>query len=202
MRVEHTVIYSINELTDEAREKAHAEYLEKYYHGPRWDAENRESLYEFCEEFPIDADYWKYGSGYAEIGPKMRYRDFDKCVWELTGLRLRTWLINNYESLLWSPVKFRLPSGKARVSRVLKRRSSCQFTGHCMDDELMNPIWEFINNPRGGVTLEDILNHCLQSWVHTCRSDCEYEESMEAFVEHADANGIEFYSDGRWYIST
>jgi hypothetical protein len=201
MRVEHVVLFKVDELTEEAQYKAHEAWVNEC-HEIVWAEENRESLKAFCREFPVEAKNWWYDVGNGGITPVMGYGFIEDEVWELTGLRLRTWLINNYGHVLTEGRYFSIVIStnpyryKAKRSKAILEESCCPFTGYCMDESLLAPIREFIRKPDGR-TLEDLLTKCLWSWVDACREDAEYQVSFEYFVEHARANEYEFTADGR-----
>jgi len=202
MRVEHIVICKLHELTEEAQDKAHEEYLERFgWDIPAWREENRESLEEFCKVFPVKAKNWSYGYR-TDITSVIEFSAYDDDVWDLTGLRLRTWLINNFEEWLYKGKYIHIVTNlkpysyKSKHSKAIIEPSCCPFTGYCMDENLLDPIRKFIKEPDGR-TLEDLLNECLWSWVNACQEDYEYEMTFEFFKEHAEANEWEFYQNGK-----
>lgn len=198
MRVEHTIIFKIDELSETAQQKAWEKSLQHF--DMPWADENRQSLEAFCKEFPVKAKDWCYGDR-ADIVPVMEFSQYDDAVWELTGLRLRTWLLNNFDHVLYAgkyisktystlPYRYRF-----RHSKAIIEESCCPFTGYCMDETLLDPIRKFIKTPDNR-TLEDLLGECLWSWVYACQEDYEYQSSFECFIEDARANEWEFNESG------
>lgn len=201
MRVEHVVYFRLHELPEEVQEKAHENYLNQG-HEIAWADENRQSMEEFCKVFPVDAKDWQYGLCQLYVTPRMRYSEYADEVWDMTGLRLRTWLLNNFDGVLWKGKYFSLTTNTSpyryvhRYSKAIIERASCPFTGYCMDDNLMDPIHKFIEKPDSR-TLEDLLSECLWTWIHACQSEVEHQNSFEYFKDAAEINEWEFDQHGK-----
>ena len=195
MRTIETLVYEFHELSETAQQRAYEKSLDSFEMS--WTSENSESLAEFCREFPVTAKDWSYGNA-ASISSVIHYGEYEKEVWELSGLRLRTWLLNNFHNVLYKGKYIHLPIQGRHVfkySKAMIEESCCPFTGYCMDDTLMDPIWGFIRKPDNR-TLEDILGECLWSWVQACQKDYEWQTSFDAFKEDCEANKWEFTEDG------
>jgi hypothetical protein len=135
----------------------------------------------------------------------------DDNILELSGLRLRTWFINNFQ-FLWKPkyigclktneyIKHNRIKSPINVNSVGNRfnpyYSGCQLdnccvlTGMCYDDDFLKPIYDFIKKPTK-YNLEDVINECFESLKTTIENEIEYRESEEAILETIEANGYEF----------
>ena len=212
MRIKQIKLYSISELSEDARESAYEEWLQsaEYF----WGDENRDTLDAFERIFPVHVK--DFGYGYRTgISWNMTDLDFEE-VLEFTGIRLLKWIINNYWHELFKP-KYR----KSIENHTIKHRrikhetlsngqihstyhsgifydNCCILTGYCIDDDILQPLYEFIKNPDGR-TLEDLMNDCLHAWVFACNADYEASMTIEFFVDHAKANDYEFTADGKLY---
>lgn len=198
-----TTVYDFDELTDEAKEKALDELRTWDLYG--WHDENRASLYEWAKAFGAsvaDYSYGLWGHSYAVVRPGEDP--------ELTGLRLRTWVINNYGHVLTQPQGFgpyvEQPSGtyrKRRVSRIMVERASCPFTGYCTDDILLAPVYNFVykynEREHGGMVWQDLLQECADAWVSACVSDLEYSQSDEYLMEEIEQNEYTFTETGEYH---
>lgn len=199
MRVEHTIIFKIDELSEKAQRKAWEKSLEHF--DMPWDDENQQSLIAFCERFPVDAKNWCYGDR-ADITPVMNYDEVHADMWWRDGLRLRTWLLNNHGHVLCAGKYINKTYGilprhhRWRRSKALIEESCCPLTSYCKDENLLDPIRAFIKVPDNR-TLEDLLGECLWSWVNACQKDYEYQTSFECFLEDARANEWEFNKHGK-----
>lgn len=203
MRTVSKEIYEINELSEDAVDNAYYKWLET--HDYLFDMDNQKTLDEFLNIFPVRVTHWEYG-GYTT--PYIRwefsddvcyYADFE-AVEELTGNRLRTWLLNNYVYKYLESPKVYWGKGlkKKRFSRV-QNDNSCVLTGYYLDDEILRPLYDFIDKPDDDSTLEDIMDRCLNQWVKVCQDDYEGVTSKEYFIEESIELGWEYYEDGSRY---
>lgn len=199
MRTISVNLYQFSELSEEGKENAIEKWREKgieYF----WADEAFESLRKFCEEFNMDfhnASYSQYSIA------DCRTNNIDDNILELSGIRLRTYILNNHYDILFEPkhygeYKKNLNSNNwkyKRYSRIQYIETSCPFTGYCGDEDLLTPIRNFIKTPNKS-DFESLLTDCISSWVESANSDCEYQESDEAIIETIEANDYEFDSEG------
>lgn len=186
MRKIETTIYSFSELSDSAKQRAMDEFYSAGWE-PAWSYENLSSLKEF---------YKLFGN---LISPGLRNWsdtrfDGNSDVLELSGIRAMKYLWNNYHDDLFKG-KFYYRNGKSRYSKVQRDNTSCVLTGFCMDDDILQPIYDFLKKPDRR-TIEDLLQECVESWRIASERDEEYQQSEEYFTEEADANGWEFTEGG------
>ena len=74
-------LYRITELSGEAKEKAHNEWLcNRYFYG--WTHENRQTLNTFCERFGIVCRNWRYDACNYSYDYRSRQED---CIDRLNG---------------------------------------------------------------------------------------------------------------------
>ena len=211
MRTETTTktIYKFDELSEEVKEEANNLRLRNGDSNP-WSDEHRESLKQFSDLFPVTIVGWQYDSCSGWINIKLNEDSLQEGVSDLEGLRLRTWIMNNYGHVLYTKkTKFytKNKDGERQMnsvggttftytSKIQEERSSCPFTGYCGDESLLDPIHKFIANPSSGTTLEDLMQECGNSWIAEGVSDEENFQSLEWFADHAEANEYEFDEDG------
>lgn len=193
MRTETIIrtLYTYSELSPAAQEQAYEEWIES---GPEyfWESENRASLTEFCATFPVKVTDYEYG-GYRPGHISWKFTESGD-VAELSGVRLRTYLLNRYASIFRRLKQYR-KGDYLRYSRMQFEAKDCPFTGYCMDESLLRHIRAFIQKPDSR-TFYDLLNDCLNEWVTDCAADVEYQQSEEQFAELAEANGYEFTENG------
>ena len=95
-------LYRITELSEEAKEKAHNEWLcNRYFYG--WTHENRQTLNTFCERFGIVCRNWRYDACNYSYDYRSRQED---CIDRLNGWRLAAYLMNNHWNDLYTPKYF------------------------------------------------------------------------------------------------
>lgn len=187
MRTETISIYQFSELSEEAKREA----LDKFeaFTDHIWD-DAHETVKKFCDEFYIKTGHnsWlDYSSN-----------KFDDPINELTGVRLRTWLINNYGHLFTEgkPFGYYLGGGKYKHrSKVIFVNTCCPFTGVCYDEDILQPLRDFIKKPDNS-NLDDLFYDCFETLRNSIESEIEYRNSDEAKQEDIEANGYEFYEDG------
>lgn len=162
-------LYSIDELSDDARERA-IEHYRRYVTPDTipWADEYRDSLTAFCEEFSIeldrDGDYWR--------------SSMDENVLNLSGNRLRTYIVNNYSAIL---------------------AGDCPFTGFCADESLLLPIRQFVARPEPGTDFDDLLRTCCYSLSRAWQNEQEYFFSDESILETIRINEYRFTENGKLY---
>ena len=222
-RTIRTKIYKFQELPEAGKEQAiqkWRERTEEYF----WQDENRESLEAFEKVFPITISTWSYNGQGSGVSFSIHSSEIE----ELKGIRLATYLWNNYRDEIYSkkylkswvtaqPVKHRkvksvLCSVKAGwhnpdligsyyntyYSSELETYN-CPLTGYCMDNELLDPMWKFLDKPDKHTDFDDLLRSCFDSWITACEKDIEWQNSDEYISEHLIANEYEFTADGRLY---
>lgn len=213
MRIIETKAYKFNELSDEAKENAINEYRKQgiEYH---FQSENSDTLEKFCDIFPVKVTDYSYG-GYSHSYINWDYKGDDNAR-ELSGIRLMKYIINNYSRYIYKGkyystnlkenreynhpnIKNKLLSNKkifhAFYSRIQKD-NCCVLTGYCIDDDILQPIYDFLKSPKEHITFEDLLGDCLESWVIACKNDCEHCESDEYITDMIEANDYEFNENG------
>ena len=186
-------LYQITELSEEAKEKAHNEWLySRYFYG--WTDENRQTLDTFCERFGIVCRNWRYDACNYSYDYRSRQED---CIDSLSGWRLATYLMNNHWNDLCTP-KYFWKGMKGRKSRIFVD-TCCPLTGYYIDDCILDPIYKFLKSPTENVTFDDLMNDCLDSFFRACRDDMESTQTLEYFTEESNANNWEYLSDGNLF---
>jgi len=193
-------IYKFSELPEETQEKIILSWRDNddYF----WSSENKDTLDAFEEIFPVKIKKWEYDYH--------NFIDFDftetKEIENLTEQRLATYLWNNYKKKLFKG-KYYSNTGyyddkkqyhyKKRYSKIILEHS-CVLTGYCIDDDILEPIYKFLDKPTN-INFYDLMNDCLQSWVYACNKDYEYWLSEESIKEDILNNDYDFTEDGKIY---
>jgi hypothetical protein len=129
--------------------------------------------------------------------------NFDRCSnnayqYDLTGLRLRKFIINNFYSNLYESKLIYKKRYKVRKSKLFKNRC-CVLTGVCYDESILQPVYNLIenySNEYDSLTFEQLIRDCLYSLRKDIDSEIEYNQSEEAILETIDANDYEFDANG------
>ena len=210
-------LYKFEELSEEAKQTAISEYRGKGIDTQYMYDEAYESVKAFNELFGL-----REGN--------RSWLDFDTTnidvpVYEMEGLRLRTWLMNNVWSEIFTPkwiASIETASSTAMVkhNRVKPKllsngvvynpyysgyqlECSCPFTGLCYDMDLLDPVLNFIayKSPEcfNRMDFDDLLTECFSTLKNTLESEVEYANSDEAIEEAIEANDYDFTEYGKTY---
>jgi hypothetical protein len=143
--------------------------------------------------------------------------NFDDNVSELTGLRLRTYIINNFGAQLYNGKYYSLwsktdvtfkhhkdgyPVLKSRHSKVFFD-NSCVLTGVCYDDSILHTIYEIIEKyseaKHGNTTIDELFDDCFAELKKDIESEEEARNGDDYLIEQIEANEREFYANGKPY---
>ena len=190
-------LFILDELKDEARQRAYSDWLAKGYDYP-FASDNRHTLDAFCALFGIVCTRYSYDSTMYNYSFHTRQ---EEDVEQLAGIRLQTYLYNNFYSGIFKSKTYRTKDcQKKRESRVFVN-SECPLTGFIMDDIILQPLYDFLQRPDGR-TFKELMRDCLCAFFRSCHDDCEYCESEEHFKDESLQNDWEYLSDGTLFKET
>lgn len=193
MKVITKTIYNIDELSESAKEKAYSNWqnISEY----PWGNDNMATLTAFEKIFPVEISGWEYGY-YKYIKFNMTCENE---IENLSGVRLMKYIYNNYYNRITNGKCFGKVDNKYQYKQRLSNiivDTCCALTGYCIDDYILNPIFDFLKSPSENITFRDLMEDCLESWLCACHADYEHYFSMENFIEECELNHYEFYNDG------
>lgn len=212
-------LYKFNELSEEAKQNAIENFRNK---GSVYTDYIYDEAYETVKEF-----HKVFGTNLGRHSWLDAGINFDDNILDLTGLRLRTWIINNFYSDLfrrkylgWSkaeigkscnPRKHRMKKFSTDYKGALscsywsntQKEKTCVLTGVCYDMDLLDPIYNFIawNNPKNDVVqdIESLIDECFESLRTSIEKEVEYRNSNEAIAENLEDNDYDFTENGELY---
>lgn len=202
MRTETIVVCSISELSKDAQKVAHTEYLNsgfEYF----WLGEYLDSLKKFAACFNLKIKKYSLGAYQCSVDYSIVWDCYSakyshsEVIENMSGIRLARYIHNNFYWCMYENKTF-WKGDKKRKSKIQKV-CDCPFTGYCGDMGLLDPILKFLAKPDKNVTFANLLSQCIDSFVKAVESDCEHQESLQYFIEHAEANEYEFTEDGKRY---
>lgn len=183
-------IYSYEELTEKAKEKARIDWLKDayFYYGDDLIA----SLKSFKNEFPIQIHYWEYDEWSCHVSYEILLDDYEDYEFDededkediielYRGEELKKYLVEYYE-------KFTEDT----------QEKCCPLTGCCSDYAVLDPIYKFIQNPTD-IDFRELLESCIENFEDVIVKRYECFNSKEYFKEECYACGFEFYEDGTRY---
>lgn len=194
MKTKTITTYSIKELSEEARDHAYYDWIEG--HEYPWAKENQDTLEAFAKIFPVNIRDWSYGGRGEGVTFDMTC---DDNIAGLSGLRLATYIQNNYGYRIFTP-KFIGSLTRKKFTPVyskITREASCPLTGYIADHYILDPIYDFLQKPDNVTTFKELIHYSLDSWIKRCNEDSEATSSMEFFEEEAEANEWEYDENGR-----
>jgi NADPH:quinone reductase-like Zn-dependent oxidoreductase len=193
MKTKTINIYEYAELSEEAKQKAYNKWSQGVDYG--FELENRKTLNKFADIFNIRISEFQYDCHNKYIKYEINL-GFD--VLEMKGVRLSKYIWNNYKNNLFVGKSYY----KTSVSGKHKRRKSkiilddcCVLSGYFMDNEILEPIYNFLKSYDKEIDFETLLDNCLDSWLNACTNDYEYNFSEENFIENY-ASEKEYLIDG------
>ena len=147
----------------------------------------------------------------------------DDDILNLSGLRLRKYLLNNFGATLYQrkylknggisdnfkkyhPMRKQREilencenKGKISVSyysNIFVSENECNLTGVCYDYDIMQPIYDFLKNPDQNTNFNDLIDQCFEAINKTVKNEIDYLNSDEAIKETLTNNDYEFTKDG------
>lgn len=193
MRTIRTKIYKFSELTEDAKQTA----IDLFRPTENvWQKENYESLQEFAALFNLQLNRSNYG-----VAIRLGNIDYNPC-----GVKLATWLWNNYADRIYSKKQYWICNGvpncvgvnaKHRNSAIFIITDGCPLTGYYMDNQILEPIFEYMKKPSERMDFESLMNECFEAWRVACDKDFEFQCSDEQVIDNIESNKIEFYANGQ-----
>jgi hypothetical protein len=148
-----------------------------------------------------------------------RTNNIDDSILELTGLRLQKYIYNNFGFKLFKPAfigslksnelknHYRIRSKKLSNGNVfnpyysaIKKETCCVLTGVCYDDDILQPIYDFLNlRTFDSTNFAKLLNECFYSLKKSIENEIHYRNSDESIIEEIECNDFDFLKDGTQY---
>lgn len=189
MKTIQVELFKFHELSAEARQVAIENYRSdnSANESMAWQGEFNASRKAFLAVFGLDGG---------------RYTSLPSETDELTGVRLATYIWNNYvPELEEKRVTFLKPVGsknnKKRYSNIFVSRN-CVLTGVCYDNYFADGIWEFLKKPCPHTTLEELIESCVDEANRLREDDVDEAYSNDELVAQGlEAADFDFYANGK-----
>lgn len=190
-------LFNIAELEGEAVEKAYTDWLAKGQEYP-YAAFNSNTLEAFCNLFRVACTYYRYDSQTYHYRFHTKYEESTE---ELSGIRLRTFIYNNFHYGLYYPKTYWMKDNKKKRKSRISVVFECPLTGFIMDKIMLQPLMEFLQHPDKR-NFKELMGDCLEAFFRSCRDDCEYCESEEYFKDESHRRNWEYLKDGTLFKET
>lgn len=190
-------VYKFEELSKEAQEKAHEEYLQCV--GYHWNDEALGTLQAFAKKFDITIKDYSIDTYNVYVSWSFDFSDEEKE--ERKAIKLYKYLQNNIidtieKGKFYSVGKYGKDgkySYKSRNSKILKE---WDLTGYCIDYDILEPLKKFMSHIEN-INLETLIDRCIKSWGEAVKSDMQEQESFEHYKEICQINDYYFTIDGK-----
>lgn len=222
MKTKTINVYSFDELNEDAKEKAINYYRDNYSSDDSdfISDEVTSTLDKFCDLFNIT---W-HNMDYCEMYRSEWKLNLESDILELSGLRLQKYIWNNYKTDLFKGKYYKSWSTEnkiihRKVKSIFKSKKtgwhdesqhgkywnvyygltlehSCVLTGMCYDEDVLQPIYNFLDKPNIRTDFETLLNDCLHSLGHSVCSEIESRYEDGYIIEQIQANEYEFDEGG------
>ena len=201
MKTETITLYSYDELSDKAKDVARDWFLSDSHDDF---SEAIDSLHAFEKVFPIKVKDWNYGWGGQWVS--FSFLGNDDIV-TLCGWRLATYIWNNYRNDIYKGKYFSTKMSwidgkchyKYRHSKIILESGSCPFTGTCYDEDLLDPLWKFLESPSNSMCFSDLMHDCLYSWIKSIDNEADSHTEEEYIAETCEANDYNFLASGKFW---
>lgn len=186
-------VYYFDQLSDSAKEKARDWWRQMEASDPAWAGERRDTLDAFCKEFPVEVRDWSYD--YCNYQMRKLWTAGEAAA-EMKGKRLYGLICAEYgPRLLWKRKVYE-KNGKKRTSKIIMVDTSCPMTGYCLDEDMLDPLRDYLKAPDMDLTYQELLDQCLDAWGQGCVDDVRYGNEDEQVDENIRCNEYEFDAGG------
>lgn len=199
-----TNVFTFDELSEDAKEKAiencrETEFLQS--------GEYFETLNKALDVFGLKLTNWSIdwdclgrSSWKTNIG-----RLDDTICEDMTGNRLRTWLLNNHGDIFrerkhYGKYFFPENSKKGRYPRYSKihwQETCCPFTGFMGDECFLDVFRNFIKSPDKNTNLTDLIESAVHAVFQAGANEWEAIQSDAYTIEQIKEQGLEFTEYGK-----
>jgi hypothetical protein len=207
-------LYSYSELSEQEKKHAYEQWYQNLEFSYIYD-DAHQTVKAFNDVFGTEEgrDSWF----------DVRTGSIDDNILELTGLRLRKYLVNNFGDSLFTrkylkhgelidemkpyhrmkkqkEITNKCPNqGKILVSYYsnIQKNDCCVLTGVCYDDIMLAPIHDFLKQTKFDSTnFGDLLQECFDAIKNCIEGEIEYKSSEEYFEQECIDNNWHFEQDG------
>jgi hypothetical protein len=203
MRTIETTVFKFNELSDTAKQKAIDRMRETdFYQSSEYFSTVKKAL---DEMFGLELTSWDIDwDNINRSDWKINFDRMEDYRLELTGQRLRTYLVNNlwcifFERKHWGKYAKNESTGKWRYpyySKIQRVKSCCPFTGFMGDECFLDVFRDFLDKPNEDYTLQELIETGVHNVFRAACDEWEAIQSDDYTIESIEANEYEFTEDG------
>jgi len=172
MQTQKVITYSFDELPIETQEAIANSWRDNDYF--IWGDDWAKSLEAFADYFGLHIKDWRvdlYSQSYVNF--------YFKCDEDATkGVRLFKMLLNRH------------------FFAENMQNEDCPLTGFCGDENLLEPIRDFMKKPCRYTSFYELIEDCLDNWIKGYKADIEHWEGFDCIKEEILSNDYQFTDDG------
>lgn len=200
-------LYSFDELSEEAKEKAHSDFLALGLPISE-SSEYADTLKAFETLFHIRVYTWHVDQCSYHFRFLTEWQWDDGDGYFKNPLRFARWAWNNLaDKIKYPKIYGRLVPDPATGKTLYKRHESkisytldgYGLTGFCADFDITDPIRDCLHYKQEFQDIEELFEACLNSFFTAWQKEYEYQETREYFAEICDDNGWEFTEKGEFW---
>ena len=189
-------VYKYEELNDDIKDSLYRKYRDSFEYPWRIEAEN--TLDKFCEIFGIHINYMDIDYNHVEFTVDYESYEHEEGIAQMSPIRLRTYIINNFFEDIHNKkyILNRYTNNAHRYSNITYTRD-CPLTGYCFDMDILDTIWDFIDNPMKYkyATYESILEECLSQYMKAYNYDYDDMISKDYFESEIIPSEDKYYTN-------
>lgn len=216
-RTIRTKVYRFEELSKEAQQKAIDNYRNDGIETDHIYDEMHETVKAFNDLFGTEEGR----NSWLDV----RTGHIDDNICQLKGLRLRTYIINNFWSSLYKgryySVKGEITKRHPRIKKewlphskkyfyayysAVQFTNDCPLTGVCYDHSILQPVYDLIERYKENqryhdiLTFEELMTECFYKARKAIEDEEEYLNSDEAIRELLEGQDDEYTKDGKRFL--
>jgi hypothetical protein len=201
-------LFKFNELSEDAKQTAIDNYRYSGNH---------------CGDAGEIIDSAKAASELFNLKTGRQYSDVSTChidddILELKGVRAYKYLLNNYGGELFKRAyikhydthkiipqfycerkTYKNGNKSTFVYSKYKTTDSCVLTGFCYDDDILQPVYDFLAKPCKNTTIQDIFEELGEAIAKAFADYEDWVTSDEYISEVLECNNYDFTIDGKRY---
>ncbi|MCP4988413.1 MAG: hypothetical protein GY928_20885 [Colwellia sp.] len=193
---EEIKLYNFDELSESIQNKIIDDWRinDQFF----WGSELVASLDRFAEYTGINIQRYSLGGSNSTVN--WNY-SLDNCeLGDLKGVRLSTWLINNWVHVFTNQKIYYLKGYKKRRISKIQVNYDCPLTGCGSDSGLIDPILKQVTKPDLNIDLNDLIQSCIDGFIQQYDLEYEYWQSEECVKEEINNSDNEYLINGSIYL--
>lgn len=201
-------LYQFDELSDDVREKVidRYRYICGESHQEFWSDEQRATLDKFCDIIGIKMKNWQVDGGCYDYSFRWEREPFGD--WYNGSYIDADEVCGKYLLRFLNRIYFDVRRGKYHSTANRHMHSKWHMeefyalTGYCADYAICKPIYDWHRNPDWKISLQELVESCLDSFFSDWRDEIAYGYGDEYVTEELTEGNLEhllFLEDGTEY---